>query len=130
MLALSPDTIEVQMFGKIAAVAALCLPTFVQAEVVEFNCRSDSSLSPTRLAFDTVSQKVKFGNWPLSVAERWGENEIVWAAFAGQASAQSAAIFMFRRATSELISSVIYQNSDWDLAPRTVQDTFQCSRPF
>ena len=126
MLALSPATIEVQMFRKIVAVAALCLPTFAQAEVIEFTCNNGGPPEYQKLQFDTVSQKIRYARWPLSVAERWGQDVILWAAFSGEPDSQTAALFMFKRGTSELIVTVLSSISD---KPNS-SDPIQCSRPF
>ena len=97
------------MLRKIAALAALCLPTFAHSEVIELFCRySDRpELAPFRLLIDTSRARVQYGFWDWSASSKWTEELILWTAFGGFSDNPSEndptiASFIFKRVTGEL----------------------------
>ena len=137
MLALLPENIEVQILRKIAAVAALCLPTLVQSEVIEFTCTrvSDFASDDITLQFDTTNQQVKLGEAEWSDNSIWGQVYITWAVFFDLtvfASAGSGVwAYMFERSTGKLVADGVSPNNFYDAAAGTdFAMHFECRRPF
>ena len=135
MQALLPEIIEVQMFQKIAAVAALCLPTFAQAELVEFTCRNPLSAgSSVDLSFNTETNHVQFGSWPIAEVTIWREDFIYWTNLKNPTDGYdvAATAYMFHRETGQLFTNGV-SKSLWDAVQDGKQITeffYQCSRPL
>lgn len=135
MLALSPENIEVQMmFRKIAAVAALCLPTFAQAEIIELTCRHPVMTDTSTLTFDTVTNQVGFGTWPVSEVSVWQDDFIYWTNINNPMNEGDyvANAYMFNRETGELLMQGVSKPYWTALQSGNQASSFfyQCSRPF
>ena len=132
MLALLPENIEVQMFRKIAAVAALWLPTLGQAEVVEFKCIQNvvGVEFPTFVAFDTTSHRVRLNveNWIDAAV--WNDQAIIWTYVDNDPTFPSITSYMFKRETTELLNSGLslssFEPEDFRIYPQVMD----CRRPF
>lgn len=134
MLVLKPDTLEVQMLRKIAAVVALCLPTFAQAEVIEFTCRSPATDVTTDLIFDTETTHVRYGTLPIAEHTVWQGDYIYWTNIDNpmDGGKVTAIAYMFNRTTGQLLYRGV-NSSVWEDTQENKKYTGffrQCSRPF
>lgn len=123
------------MFGKIAAVAALCLPTLVQAEIIEFTCHHPFNADVTlTLTFDTVTNHVGFGTWPVSEVSVWQDDFIYWTNINNPMNESDyvANAYMFNRETGELLIHGVSKPYWTALQSGNQASSFfyQCSRPF
>lgn len=106
-------------------------PAILHSEQIEFQCAMLNG-ARTPLVFDTGSRSVKYGFWPESQSSYWDESFIYWTAISVRSSgSHSAASFIFKRETSELIASAVYPELfDVPTLLNSANLIVQCNRGF
>jgi len=115
---------------RAAVIAALSLPTYAQAEVIELKCKDPAlpSMSPYPLYVDTsFRRRIKFGVWPWSSDSIFTDELILWSSMADEGYPRIGS-FIFKRETGEL--SVRLFTPDHFLADLENGGILYCVRPF
>ena len=113
---------------RTAVLAALSLPTYAQAEVIELKCKIPgfTAASPLPLLVDTSSGRIKYAFWPWSSDSLFKDELILWTAIL-DSSEPSLGSFIFNRETGELSVRVF---SPAQLQAELAPIQLYCVRPF
>ena len=118
---------------KAALIAALSLPTYAQAEVIEFQCSNKKfpQLAPSQLLVDTNSGKIKYAFWPWSSDSAFTDELILWTVIDIRDREPIMASFILKRATGELSIQTFDLRSFYRIPDYMIEPILDfCVRPF